>query len=382
MAQWRPVSPPRRGLGALPVVFAFVWPAFFATIFWTLHFNLINTDFRSFYEAGLSWRGIPVAAADYRVNLNTPVVTPVFALLSHLSLAQAFLVWTLGSIAAFGLSLHAIHRRQAFGARDVVWMVPLLTVSMPALLVWTEGQVTWWLLLLATRAWLAPTPGRAGLWLAPLLVIKPSLLPLALLLPVPVAATAGGAAAVLGGLSVLFQGWAPWATWLSQDEAILWLTWYPNASIAGVVGRIEEARLTMAGLRDLSWGWIAATAAASAVLVPLTMRRTGPARWSLALFSATLIFPLGWIYYLPIGLGWLRASWPANRVAIAGLVLLSVPFHWLRVFSTNPVGIVSSGSIYAVAVVLLVVGWSRQRATSTGEAVTVQIPTGPGPRTG
>jgi hypothetical protein len=202
-------------------------------------------------------------------------------------------------------------------------------LTVPARSAWMQGQVTWVFLPLLTEAWLAGRRGdawSAGAWLAPVIALKPSLAPFALVLPwrTSILAAAGSAAATL--VSVLILGVGPFQAWLALQSWINWAAAPANASLWALAARLHHWRLADVSLASLPRVEVLLIALVCAGLALPILKTRGDRRWVLAHLWSTLVSPLGWTQYLPWIAGpllGLRTWPPAFRVVLIGFFVPS-----------------------------------------------------------
>jgi hypothetical protein len=174
------------------------------------------------------------------------------------------------------------------------------------------------LLLPVTLAWAAARRGRwtrAGLYLGLAISVK-----LFLLIFIPyfllrrrlrAAAASGTAAAACFVAGALVLGPGSYSSWLTQLASVDWAWRSPNASVLGILSRsLNEnphfSPLAVAPELILPV-WLSVFAIVGGLtLVAVTFDRAGSAvdrAFALLLSAALLISPLGWVYYLWLGLG-------------------------------------------------------------------------------
>jgi hypothetical protein len=322
------------------------------------HVDPSGSDFHAFYDAARAWRGLPPEGST-PVNLNTPLLAPLMAPVTWLPLYQAFLAWSALGLAAIVASLSAVRRYYELSLVRLLWVAGALVILMPALEVWVLGQITWCLLYPFTRAWLAAdrSPARAGLWLAPVILLKPPLALVAIALPWRVTVAAGVASVAMLAGSVVVQGPEPWLDWAGRASAIGWINYPLNASFWGWASRLETGAAYGGSLGELSAFSVGIAAAMGVGVLAWCTRATGSLRWVAAVLWGTLVSPLGWIYYLPLALGPALASWRSGAAVFVALALLSVPMSLVVGFNGGPLANRVVHSTYAVAVLLLSMAW-------------------------
>jgi hypothetical protein len=290
-----------------------------------------QTDFRARYNEGIAWRH---QSALYTLNpsLNThpPVVTALFfAPLSRLPYPVAQVVSTGMNLVAVIASLRLIARTLDLSATQTVWASGLLLGTQGMFQHWAMGQFIGILLYPVTRAWMASRGGddlEAGLWLAPVIFVKPPLALLAILLPWGTWVTAGTLSAFASGLGVLMTGAQPWLTWLKAGSEINWLALPLNASLWGMAARWQQGDCSWFRMADLSVASTAAVLSIGGGLAWHALRqRDRDRRFFFAGLWSVLLAPLGWVYYLPLVAGAATASWPRSWIVVVAYGLLLAP---------------------------------------------------------
>jgi hypothetical protein len=105
--------------------------------------------------------------------------------------------------------------------------------------------------------------------------------------------------------------------------------------------------------------WLAAATTVIAVGVrQIVVTRSVDVAWATLTLTALLVSPLGWIHYVPIATGPVVAVLVAGRpaamkLAAAGVVLLCVPFWWLKATVFDPALTLTLASSYTWGVLLL-----------------------------
>jgi hypothetical protein len=72
-----------------------------------------------------------------------------------------------------------------------------------------------------------------------------------------------------------------------------------------------------------------------------------------------LVFPLGWIYYLPLMLGPAAATWRNTGLNRLALLLFAVPLPLMNPLFTSPLVVRIFGNLYAYALILTWLAASR-----------------------
>lgn len=335
--------------------------------------NPLEADAGGFYRSGEAYlRHAPIYAlapserplsdpAATRPNLNPPTFTlAIFApLAAVLSLRAAVIAWTAVGLAAFALSMWLIARELRLPAGLAVFTASVVLLLPGSGVAWEEGQPTWLLLYPMTRAWIAYRRNRrtsAGLWLAPVMAVKPFLAVALLPLGPAVATVAALGALLISTTAVAFTGWQPWRDWLATGATVNWLAFPMNASLPGTIARsLSHVPFAPVGVQDfpplalIVWG-----AAAIAVMACATFitRQAPDTKWLSAFLGALFVAPLGWTYYLPIltgaGIAWYLAE---HRGALTLAVVWS---NWIPLLPLVPLLRYArlfpyAGSVYALA---------------------------------
>jgi len=331
--------------------------------------RLETLDFRAFYDSALAWRlGHPPPLwvdANLTPNLNPPTLSVLLAPLTFLPLIPALVVWTALGLISLVASLRAIHAHRPLTTREWIWIGIACLGMVPFLMVWACGQLTWVLMYPVTRAWLARTPTRAGLWLSLPVAIKPPLALMALALPWQIWIVAGAGSLAAAAAVAVATGWAPWLAWLSLGRQVDWLGTPMNVSFIGNAARLQAFDVSGPTLADIHPAMSVAIVIGVVAMFAVAIRARGDRRWTLALLWSLFASPLGWIYYLPLGLGPIVSSWPSRRLAaLVAVMSLSVPVwllipimswsipHWLP-------GFVAASSLYTVGALAGWYAWVR-----------------------
>jgi hypothetical protein len=320
-------------------------------------------DFATFYASGQAFLSghplYPEVGTLERINLNPPSLTVfAFAPLSTLPYEVAIAVWTGLGLVALLFSMRAIQRELALPARVLVATSAALLALPGSIFVWNTGQLTWLLLLPTTLAWINYRRSResmSGLWLAPVVAVKPFFV--LAVLPLGWRATLSCAlgGALLSGAGVAITGWAAWGDWLAVSDYVHWLQEPANASIPGILAKfMASSPVDPVGLDDFAW-FPRTVWGLSLVAVVLAAWLIPPAapdeKWCVAVAGAILTAPLGWMYYLPLLAGPTIARWyrsgghPALWLHFTPYVAIALTLrpHWLYV---------TAGSWFAWALVV------------------------------
>lgn len=319
-----------------------------------------TNDFSGFYESARAWReGRPLYTGTASApNLNPPLFAVVLSPLTLVPLTAAYVIWTGVGAVSVVASIRRISARTTLTPESRFWMMTMLIGWAPATVVWQEGQVTWLLLYPVSRAWLAPTAVRAGLWLAPVVILKPPLALMAALTPWPIPLVTGIAAAVGTLATIPLTGWKAWGDWLDQSRAVSWIGDWSNVSLWGLAARVHGRNVEGTSLYDIPLVAVAVIAVVGAILAGVVLRREGGVRWTLALLWSLLLSPAGWSYYLPLALGPALASWRDHSLTRAALTILAVPVFVFGVVPFYVGGTIFLGSMHFVAAALLWAAWT------------------------
>lgn len=325
--------------------------------------NPYETDFAIFYDAAANpHSSTEEQLALRRPNLNPPTFTLLIRPLTLLPKTVAFLVWSSIGMLALVSSIVLIHRRLRLSAYELTWIAIACIGFMPFALVWAEGQVTWMLLYLLTRAWLAPTPSRAGLWFGLAIAIKPHLALMAICLQLHLWLTATAVSASVTVAALAFTGLAPWITWWTVIGDVHWIGYPYSVSVWSIPARLQAGGVEGLRFRDLSpWTFVVGGIVVVALFVS-TLRADRSRRWPLALMWSLAASPAGWMYYLPLVLGPAVAAWPRrSMVWRAALALWAIPLPILAAIALVANEVVVA-SVYSAGAVLAWIVWLQPHA--------------------
>jgi hypothetical protein len=373
------------GLGALCLI-AFLWDAMLVRFMVSLQMN----DFgRFYYSARAFLAGTDMYApsmatqlgagqlpdAQQLLNLNPPHLHLLLLPLARLSPNVALTLWMIASVFALVLSILVIARELEFvptPKRVLLVALAVLTCS-ASQAVFITGQLAFLLLLPMTLCWRDARRGRwarVGLWLGPLVSVKPFLL---ILVPCLLrnrqwraclmTAAGMGACFAVGVMIFGVPNYLSWARALSRSGEWAWLGM--NASALGTFQRVFRASPAFEPIMTapaLVGGWIAVAGLLGfGTVFVLYVDRTKVATdraFALLLVAAQLMSPVGWVYYLWLAAGPLAAmAFPADGsmfpraafvrglmvVALAGLVTpIAAPYY----FQPSALATVTIGSVY------------------------------------
>ena len=345
-----------RRVGAAAVLLALIaWNAWIAH---TMVTRLQMGDFRIFYlsaRAQLEGRDmyhLPSELQTYAgktlrstlVNLNPPHFQLVLLPLGLLPASVALGLWASAGFLCLAGSLWVIARELdvtpswATCYRAAIWL--LAFAGMGAVV--GTGEVSFVLLLPVTLAWAAARRGRwarAGVYLGLAMSLKLFLLifvPYLVLrrrLRAAAISCAVAAGAFVAGAVIL--GPSSYGSWLSQLASVHWAWRSANASLLGILTRsltVNPHFAPFTAAPELVFPlWLPAAALVAVVtLVTVTLDRSESAvdrAFALLILAALLVSPLGWIYYLWLGLGAFAALAPSWRGRTA-----AGPVRWRQRF--------------------------------------------------
>ena len=335
-----------------------------------------TTDFRTFYQSGRQY----LAGTDPYVpfdanrgpNLNPPWVVSIMAPLCRAPLPVAVAVWWAFSFVCFFAAVVLIARAVAPG--QAVAIASFVLVTQAAYSNLRLGQVAWPLMLLMTGAWLADRSGKSilsGILLGLAASWKPFLLVFAPYIVWRREWRALAAMAATVGITILLGvfvvGMAGYASWVAQLQQVGWAGHPLNASLRALVVRVlSVASLTQQPTTPIlaapAWVdpvWLVAIASVIVVSVRYVVASRGiDVAWATLALTALLVSPLGWVHYVPIATGPLVAVIMAGRpcglrLAVAGWLLLCVPFAWLIAATLGPALSLTLASSYTWGVLFL-----------------------------
>jgi hypothetical protein len=298
-------------------------------------------------------------------NLVPPFIHLLYLPFVALPPLTSYVVWqglNLGLVIWVWWTVAAEHdwiasvRRRTVGALLILASGPVTTGAY-------TGQPIGFLALIGWATWTAARQRkwtRAGVLLAILVVWKPTFAVLAIILvltrrwtAVATSAIAGLAATTIGALLFGYDGYREWL------ESIRALRAYPsrmNLSVYGFVSRIFEGGMNLAPAVYMP-----------AVVAPIVLLVSAALAWrvwlrlravqqdpdwvfALGIVAASLLFPIGWSYYLPAAIGPLCAVfareprlWKRSDIFIACWL---VPFSLLWLGQPSALASVTIGSIY------------------------------------
>ena len=368
----------------------------------SIHFN----DFGRFYYAtqlfqqGLDMYG-PTPATPVRLppegivqllDLNPPHFHWLLIPLTGLSVEAAFVVWSLAGLACLLTSLALIQRelRPGWSAAGLMWTLLWIVSSAASATTFVTGQLTFFVMLPVTLAWIAARRGawtRAALLLGMLTSVKLFFGVFGLYFIVTRRWRACGwmAAACVAtfGLGAAFFGTAAYISWAHALSSVVWPWLTMNASVSGLLSRTLDGGPVFAPLLFVPGAVRTVTIGLALVLVVLTFRRIGSDTGSgstdrgylRVLLVTILISPLGWVYYLWIVAGPAVAVWLSLRARRSTLshwlVILAVPGLFAPIgvtlkWANQPWSAVTIGSIYTWSTLLL---WAAAMAAFRSAAM-------------
>jgi hypothetical protein len=334
-------------------------------------------SFRSFYAAAVHLRGASYELpTEIAANLNPPTFSVLLLPLTWLPYVTAFWLWMVTSALALAGSLRLIAREARPSTSAWIWTGLLLIGSMPSLFAWQQGQVTWVLLYLVTRAWVSSSARAAGAWLGLAIAIKPPLALLAICLAPAVVLWSGAVSFGLTVAVIAATGWQPWQEWLALSGVVRWLILPTNLSLFGIAARVQWTGSYAPTVSELSGGALLVIGAAAALGYWSLRRTQGDSRWTLALLWSLALSPAGWIYYLPLGLGPMLRGWPSrSALATAAVLCWCVPTFLLAQFVDTHRGATVAGLVYPIGLLLAWAAWSAPQTTSAPVTKPAVVPT-------
>jgi hypothetical protein len=335
--------------------------------------QLQDTDWRCFYESAAAWlRGGEVYSAAYRANYLPPWAVVLMAPLVPFGLRGSFAIWTLLNLALVVWTCRHIRKARP----DIPWSFLALAVGslLPAAYVWLHGQLTWVLFACLTRAWLAPTPRQASLWLVPVMMIKPPFLLLACVLPWRIGIPAAVRAIGYSAATIPFLQLPIWADWWSMRLEDATLGFFNNASLIGLAARLEYGPLTPIQLHWVDPRWLLPAGLIAVLLWWRTQKTQGDARWARSWLWAILVMPIGWTNYLPAAAGPILSTANHRTLAIVMIAFL-LPRHAMWILARTGGATAFVAASLGIAAVLLL--WWTCRPNSTAPPPSDAVPADP-----
>jgi hypothetical protein len=276
--------------------------------------------------------------------MNPPTATLVlFAPFAWLpSFRAAEIAWIAAGAVTILLSLRVVQRELGRSTPDMLPVAAMLLSGFPALSIWIEGQVIWFLMYPMTRAWAAYRNRacvQAGLWLGAVIAIKPVFAIAAPMLGLFTFISAGLLALGITVLTIAVTGIAPWFAWFTLGQQNTFIPWMTNASIWGAFSRAL-------GAGPYTPFPLAAFGAWRAVVIVVCLCCVGwtfaarPAdadrRFLAANVVAILVSPLGWVFYGVMLVGAATALWSASPLMRLGIAAAMVPISFLYPWGSSP----------------------------------------------
>lgn len=312
-------------------------------------------------------------------NAHPPVAVLISLPLGVFSFYRAYLVWNIVSLAALGMSMRLIMRRDGLGFSGIALLpvLALLVTSNALAHQLFQGQLNLALLLLITIGWAAARSGRlklsgASIGLAAALKLFPAFLLLyfAVRRQWRVVFTAAATFAAANLMAGLIFGWRCFHTYVVEvmpNVGTFRDTW-PNASLMGLWCKLFDAP---SGHVEPLWQnplcAQLAYFASSAVVVALVAwkmrqaegRRQADVAFALCTIGMLLVSPVVWDHYfllliLPLAILW-KAVGPSFRKravilsAICVLFTIQPRWVWDAVIPGDGEGISGIGKVSSVA---------------------------------
>ena len=273
-----------------------------------------------------------ITESELHPNLNPPFQTLLVAPLGLLPYKSAFWVWSALSLLAGGVAAALIARQasQTEHRSRTVCLSILLLAYFPTIATIMLGQLSLWLLLFLTIAWVSARAGNdraAGIALGIAVSSKTFVGLIVLLFLVMrrwrLLAWMIGTATACALAALLVTGPETYLNYLSKLGSVTWYAASWNASFLGFTTRIlggseNTPLIQLPGLaRGLAYG---ASLIVAVVLTWLAWPRHSEisrsrfdALFALTLVAMLLISPLGWMYYFPALLIALVVAWQASE---------------------------------------------------------------------
>lgn len=284
------------------------------------------------------------------VNLNPPILLPLFQAFALLEVGSGRLLWFALSLLLYGAAVLLLARAEPGTTPTLVaWALSLAPFWAGLAL----GQIYAALTLGTVGAWLLLRRGRdraGGLLLGLLVASRPffALWPALLLLSGQrrPALWAGASALGLTGLGALLYGPTTTLRWLETlagPSTRPWLGWPLNVSLVGLAERLGLPALGLP---------LAALLVGGLLVWAVRARPDREQAGALALVGMLLAAPISWVYYVAFLLPavWRRSLWHP------GLLLLLVPAGLVQ-SGGGVMPPVVSGSIYPLALLALLTSW-------------------------
>ena len=257
--------------------------------------------------------------------------------LAWLNYPNAFLAWSLLSLAAFGMSLWLVIRGLAIPVSgwSVFPTIALLLVCNPFTQQMNQGQLNLILLLLLTGLWTAERSDRdvgTGMFLGTATAIKlfPAFLFLYFILRRRWQVVSWGLISVLAwsALTVLLLGGGVYESYLrdAMPEVAEYKDWWPNISLPGLWFKLFDGRSGhVIPIRHAPWlaqvgivlSWLIVLFLLARVVLRARSQAECDRAFGLSLTAMVLLSPIAWDHYcllllLPVALLWLQL--PAGRL--------------------------------------------------------------------
>jgi hypothetical protein len=373
------VSWRREFLSVLQGVLLGLVVTFYAGTAWGLSSRAYTADFVQFYASAKALRAGesiyqplplesyvpgrpagPAAPVEVHPNLSSPLAVVCTLPFAFMTLRTGYLVWTAISLVLALTSCWCVWgelRTPRSSESGLMWLWIVFLAYFPTFTAFKIGQVTFWVLMLLTCAWLAARHGHerlAGLLLGAgvglKLFVAVLIIYFGLLRRWRVVAWSLGV--VTAGFVALLPivGLDAYRDFIGVLRSVTWFGNSWNASYSAVITRIfgGSENVPLIGAPLLGRAIVVFCSAASlAALVHVSWRpggdRLAVARfdlgYGLALVMMLLVSPLGWMYYFPLLLIPACSAWreagngrvPAARKGLVALWILSaIPTPMMR----------------------------------------------------
>jgi hypothetical protein len=415
---WFPMQPPSAAaagfsltrVGKLALPAAIVAALFYDGLYLYILFNHTEykNDFGRMYYSALAFRegqdmygltpAIPIWDENHERslelwNLGPPHLHLLFLPFTWLPLNPALLAWEIFSAVCLVLSVRiiAVEIRPPLTPLSwgLVWLWLFASAAMKSYL--SSAHITFVLMLVVTWMWRLARRGQwsaAGAWLGVALSVKPFLL---ILVPHLVLRRRWRALLVLASSTAACYGlgWAvfgmsnhvSWYRRLQGADSWAWVML--NASLEGFLSRSFSANPVFANLLEVPSetvhrvGLLVSSALALLTVLCASLEDSpGGVDRAFALLLAAALFccPLGWIYYLAMGVGPVlavvasypvqasppaagAASLPWGRILLlGGIGGMMWPIPWYGLGQPSPVATLTAGSAYFWALLAIWLG--------------------------
>jgi len=293
---------------------------------------------------------------------NAPHTILLFVPLTRLTLPVAVTVWMLISYACLVWTVRLIVRELQLRASGAMWctVAAALAAAPPMLDVVVNANMLWPLGLVSTAVWLAARRRHDGVaaGLVGVLSTAKPLLGTFLIFHVArrnwrAATTFAIAALAVVALGVLLAGVDAWAAWFGAVRRVNFYDVASNASFMGLIARAWQPSFLL---------WLSVSAVLGLVMI-LTVRRWAPdvdRDWMFVILSSLLMAPLGWRYYLCLGLGPLVALLMRSSLTPRARIALLLA-AWSPSVQAKSWGPIAQATVGSIPFWFVLIGWIQLR---------------------